>query len=149
MLEQWAIKWGVSRAALNDLQEQVGIFSAPITTGDTPEAVVQARVRLAASREGCILWRNNVGAYQSEKGFVRYGLANESHAMNQAIKSSDLIGIRPVLITPEMVGSTLGRFVAIECKRGGWKYTGTQREQAQLKFLHLIAAKGGEGKFAS
>ena len=59
---------------------------------------------------------------------VRFGLANESKAMNQQYKSADLIGIKPVTVTPEMVGMTLGLFVSVECKRTGWTYKGNAHE---------------------
>ena len=114
------------------------------------ESAVQVRVRLEASQKGCRLWRNNVGVLRDERGVpVRYGLANETKAMNQKIKSSDLIGIRPLVITQEMVGMTVGQFVAREIKAEGWKYTGTDREKAQLRFLELVLSLGGDAAFAN
>jgi hypothetical protein len=86
----------------------------------------------------------------TEEGkLVRYGLANDSKAVNEMIKSSDLIGIRPVLITPAHVGYTVGQFVAREVKAGAWMYRGTSHEQAQKRFLELVAGMGGDACFAN
>jgi hypothetical protein len=114
------------------------------------EAAVQNNVRLEAGRKGVRLFRNNVGAtYDKEGNFIRYGLANESSQMNKAIKSSDLIGIRPILVTPQMVGYRVGVFVAREVKRGDWRYAGDPAEQAQLNFIQLITSLGGDAAFAT
>ena len=114
------------------------------------EIDIQALIRLEASRRGCRLWRNNVGVAQYQDGRpVRFGLLNESKRMNEHIKSSDLIGIRPVLITPEHVGRTVGQFLAREVKRPRWTYRGTAREQAQLRFVELIRSFGGDACFAT
>lgn len=108
------------------------------------------RLRLAASRDGTRLWRNNNGASTLENGsYVRWGLANESAAMNARIKSSDLIGIRPLLVTTAMVGTTIGRFVSREMKAPGWRYAGTDRERAQKAWLDLINSLGGDAAFST
>jgi len=113
------------------------------------EAEVQKEVRYRSAQDGILLWRNNVGAATDQSGnFFRYGLANDTPQMAKNCKSSDLVGIRPVVITPDMVGQTIGQFVAIECKREGWKYSGSDRERAQLTFLRLVQAKGGCALFA-
>lgn len=143
MLDAWMKKWGIPHEAIKELLAE---FAPPsVNTKGKSEAVVQARVRLEQAKQGCILWRNNVGGFEG----VRYGLANESSQMNRILKSSDLIGIRRVTITPEMVGKTIGQFVAIECKKEGWKFSGTPHENSQLRFLLLVASYGGEGKFES
>ncbi len=112
------------------------------------EAQVLAQVRLDAGRQGITLYRNNVGmAYDSSGRAIRYGLLNESSRVNQIMKSSDLIGITPVIITQEMVGRTLGVFTAVEVKREGWGYKGTDREVAQKAFLDLVISMGGIGRF--
>ena len=99
---------------------------------------------------GGILWRNNVGATQDSNGnFFRYGLANDSAAINKKLKSADCIGIKPVLISPAMVGHTVGQFVSHEYKRVGWKFTGTEREKAQQAWADLINAMGGDAKIIS
>ena len=113
------------------------------------EATVQNLVRLEASRKGCRLWRNNVGAtYTRDGAFLRYGLANESSAVNKELKSADLIGIRPIVITKEMVGMTIGQFVSREIKASNWRYTGNERERAQLQWAELILSLGGDATFA-
>ena len=111
----------------------------------TTEQELQQAIRAEASRAGCVLWRNNVGA----AGAIRYGLANDSAAMNANIKSSDLIGIEPVIITPDMIGTVIGRFIAREVKRPGWHWTGTDRERAQLRYMQLVCRMGGNACFAT
>ena len=116
----------------------------------TNETTIQDQIRLEASQAGLRLWRNNVGACRDTKGrLIRYGLANDSAAVNRALKSSDLIGIRPVVVTQEHVGRIIGQFVAREVKRSGWEYHGTPREQAQLRFIELVRSLGGDACFAT
>jgi hypothetical protein len=114
------------------------------------ESAAQANVRLEASQKGARLWRNNLGATTDSRGnFFRYGLANDSAAVNKTMKSSDLIGILPIVILPEHVGHIFGQFLAREMKAPGWKYTGTEREVAQLNFINLINDLGGNAAFAT
>jgi len=80
---------------------------------------------------------------------VRFGLGNESSALNARFKSSDLIGWRPVLITPDMVGKIIAQFMARECKYEGWTYHGSEREKAQKAFIDLVVAEGGDACFAT
>lgn len=149
----WAVLHGVSPQALAELREILGIGELEYAGGEPgkrSEARVQEQCRLEASKGGGRLWRNNVGALKDENGVpVRYGLCNESKIMNQSLKSSDLIGIKPVLITPEMVGHTIGQFQAREVKREGWKYSGTGREAAQMRFGELVIRLGGDFAFYS
>lgn len=109
------------------------------------ESAVQAAARVRASQLGWRVWRNNVGAMQDAAGrVVRYGLANESAQMNDRIKSGDLIGIRPVLITADMVGQTIGQFVSIECKREDWyPVASDKRYAAQVKWAEHVRGWGG------
>lgn len=148
-INKWALRHGVPFAALQELREIMGtVQTDPAHQSGSSEAAIQKRVQLAATRSGARLWRNNVGALKDERGVpVRYGLANDSAALNKVIKSSDLIGIKPVTITPDMVGSTIGQFVAREVKAGGWQYSGNSHELAQLKFIELVTALGGDARF--
>mgnify|MGYP003365122435 FL=1 len=146
-LLEWQRKHGITAEALADLVTMVGLDVEP-SEDATGEHKVQDDARLLASKKGWRLFRNNVGVLKDERGVpVRYGIANDSPAMNKRIKSSDLIGIRPVVITPDMVGSTIGQFVAREVKKAGWKYKGTEHEQAQLAFGTLVIGLGGDFKF--
>lgn len=149
MLDDWAHRWGVTPEALLDLRAQL----TPKTPSPSPgnkEVDVISNVRLTASEAGYTLFRNNVGAcYDKTNRFIRYGLANDSAQLNESLKSSDLIGIRPVIIDPTHLGRTIGQFVALECKRPNWKFKGTKRERAQEKFLALIASNGGYARFST
>jgi len=150
-IHTWAIKWGVPLQAINELMDTlgVGLKDLPYQDGRS-EAAVASRVRLEAAQKGLHLWRNNVGACMDDRGnFIRYGLANDSKRLNEVLKSSDLIGIRKVLITPDLVGQYMGQFVARETKPEGWTYSGTDHEVAQLRFLELVALYGGDAAFAT
>ena len=152
-LTAWAIRHHVSLEALVELRYVLGhpVEYAPSeVAAPRSEAAVSNDVRLEASGLGIKLWRNNVGAGKLEDGsFVRWGLCNDSAALNKICKSADLIGIRPVEITQAHVGHTIGQFVSRECKRAGWKYTGSHREIAQLRWAETINSMGGDAKFAT
>lgn len=153
-LYTWANKWGVSIEAVRDLQALMGTYTPPLPP-DAPgagksEAWVQSLVRLEANRKNTHLFRNNVGALKDSTGrVVRYGLANDSAAMNEVIKSGDLIGLRPVVITPAHVGYKIGQFVSREVKKPGWQYTGADREPAQLAWANLVNSCGGDAAFCT
>lgn len=152
-MEKWAADWNIPQAALADLCERLGAASEPefkYAKDATTEAGVQQRERLLASQTGGRLWRNNTGVLKNEAGIpIRFGLCNDSPKVNQQMKSSDLIGIMPILITKAMVGNYVGQFVAREVKAPGWTYKDTDRERAQLKFITLINTLGGDGRFVS
>lgn len=98
------------------------------------EQAVQSSIQLAATRAGCRLWRNNVGALMDERGrLVRYGLCPGS---------SDLVGLVPVRVTPEMVGQTIAVFAAVEVKDRG------QPTEQQQAFINLVRAMGGRAGVA-
>lgn len=122
-----------------------------MTSKKLSEAAVQNKVRLGFTQEtGGILWRNNVGACKDEHGnFFRYGLANDTKTLNETLKSADLVGIKPVTITPDMVGQTIGVFVSREAKAEDWSYRGTKRERAQKNWMDLINAYGGDAAFST
>ena len=87
------------------------------------EAGNQSAIRAHYDEQGWRLNRNNVGVLLDKTGRpVRYGLANDSEQLNRVYKSGDLIGWRPVLITPDMVGDVIAQFVSIEVKKHGWRF---------------------------
>ena len=112
------------------------------------ETDVTAEERLRAARRGAWALRNNSGAFKDETGrLVRYGLGNDSKRINGVFKSADLIVCEPVIITEDMIGQVIGQFLGLECKKAGWKYTGTDREVAQKRFLDKLWELGGRGYF--
>jgi hypothetical protein len=147
-MHEWAQRWGVHPAALDDLCRSVIYPHAPDPAQDetnASEARVQSEIRLEAANAGVYLFRNNVGAGKMASGnFVRYGLGNDSPALNEVLKSADLIGIRRRLITPLDVGCYIGQFVSREIKRTDWRFSGTKEEQAQARWATLINQQGGD-----
>lgn len=116
----------------------------------TSEAAVQQHIRTQIALTGVELWRQNVGACTDANGrVIRYGILNDSKQLNQRFKSSDLVGIRPILVTADMVGQVVGVFAAIECKASNWTYRpNDEHTQAQQRFIDLVRAAGGFAGFA-
>ncbi len=145
-LIEWTQKYPDAAAALAEMDH------TPVSSGAVGgEAAVLARVRLEESKAGGRLWRNNVGAVlDTTRGrMTRYGLANDSGPLNARIKSADLIGIRPRVIVPPDVGTTIGQFLSVECKAPNWTYRGTDREQAQMRWAALVISLGGIAEIRS
>lgn len=135
------------------------------------EAEVQAEIRLDAGALGILLWRNNRGAFTDQTGrVVRVGLGNDSPAIDKRIKSSDLIGIAqmrgPKRVIVMDANTSLGQFLAVECKEEGWKFPAAwrgrkpddfhadelsddkRRTLAQWRFLCIVHRAGGLAGFA-
>ena len=94
------------------------------------EHEIQQRIRLACGRGPVRLWRNNSGALVDQQGrLVRFGLAKGS---------SDLIGLRSLEITPDLVGQRIAQFVALEIKTARGVVSPEQRA-----FLALVEQLGG------
>lgn len=149
-LRQWARRHHVGEDAMAELSGMLGAIATPGSSADGSEARVQSQVRLAAPAAGMRLFRNNVGVLKNEAGTpVRYGLANDSPALNQRLKSSDLIGWRRLVVQPEMVGGIVAQFVSLETKHESWSYRGDDREEAQQRWLALVSADGGYAKFVT
>jgi len=148
MLSEWAEKWGVSAEAMRDLISTLAPVERAARNGS--EAKVLVGVQMSAAAAGWKLWRNNVGACRADDGrLIRYGLCNDSKRINDRFKSSDLIGIRPVVITTEHVGTTIGQFAAVETKREDWRPGKDKREGAQATFMALVQDLGGCAGFST
>lgn len=149
---EWAIKWNVPAAALEELR---ALYVPSTFDGGSSEASTQARLRVDAPKLGAALWRNNNGACMAAKDdgeqsrMIRYGLGNDSKKLNDVWKSSDLIGITPVVVRPELVGKTVGVFTAVEVKHPGWTRPENDRDRAQEAFLVSVCQLGGLGMFVT
>ena len=94
------------------------------------EASTQQEIRLKLSRGPVRLFRNNTGTLLDRNGRpVQFGLCRGS---------SDLIGLRSVTVTPEMVGQRLAVFSAIEVKAPRGRLTAEQEA-----FLAMVLEMGG------
>lgn len=115
------------------------------------ESRVQSELRLYAAKTNNKLFRNNSGALPDQTGrIIRYGLGNDSKALNETYKSSDLIGLTRVLIEPHHVGRIFGVFTASEVKGSDFKgVPRNDRERAQYNFIQDIIRHGGIAGFCS
>ncbi len=106
------------------------------------ETYIQNAIRLATAGVS-LLFRANVGAGWFGSLVRQVGntitLAN-ARRISTGLPAgfSDLFGITPVVITPEMVGRTVGVFTAIEVKTGKGRVS-----KEQDRFLQVIRDKGG------
>lgn len=91
---------------------------------DRSEANIQNEILIALSEAGCIVWRQNTGAYKDKTGrVIRYGLC---------VGSSDIIGITPS-----------GKFLAVEVKSAKGRTS-----KAQDNFLATVRRSGGRAGVA-
>jgi len=99
------------------------------------------------------IFRNNVGSAfigaskkftQSQTVNVKSGDVLIQNARyfdaGLCVGSSDLIGLKAVKITPEMVGTELAVFVAIEVKLPNGKV-----QDNQINFIEMVKKLGGKG----
>jgi len=87
---------------------------------------------------------------------IRFGLGNDGSKASKMLKFGDLIGITPLIITPEMVGQTIGVFTNLEVKPDGDMQKtlsaackqGT-REHYQWKTCEMVKRLGGFAGFVT
>lgn len=97
--------------------------------GTESESLILAKILRDVSGGAVRLFRNQVGKYQVNDRWISYGLHPGS---------SDIIGTKSVVITPDMVGKTVCLFVAIEVK----KHDGVVKPHQQ-RFIDFISKSGG------
>lgn len=115
-------------------------------------SVVTAKVEIEVSRRGWRVFRNNVGRAWHGNVTEEYMMSTKNGSKKVielydaymisyglGVGSSDRVGWRPVVITPEMVGQTIAQFVALECKSA--RYTRVPEEQ--WNFLQQVHRAGG------
>lgn len=96
------------------------------------ETTLQQHIRLAVGQRSDVrLFRNNTGTLPDPRTGrpIQFGLARGS---------ADLIGIKQVTITPDMVGQTIGVFTSIEVKTPTGRVTPQQRN-----WLTMVRKLGG------
>ena len=96
------------------------------------ETTIQQQIRLAlGTRPDLRLFRNNTGTLPDPRTGrpVQFGLARGS---------ADLIGLRTVTITPDMVGQQVAVFTSIEVKTPKGRPTAEQQN-----WLHMVRRAGG------
>lgn len=88
--------------------------------GQSSEKDIQNEIRIATSKMGMRVFRNSTGVAFREKSGEH--LCEKCRKKTRVVKfglcvgSSDLIGWMPVVITEELVGKTVGVFIALEVK---------------------------------
>ena len=106
----------------------------------TTEKDIEKRIIISVQSAGSTVFKNNVGSAEKtdpntgKKYWVRFGLCEGS---------SDLIGITPVSITPDMVGEKIGVFTAIEVKKDVTKSYNKHRMETQQRFIDFVNNNGG------
>lgn len=107
------------------------------------ETKIQNAILLALSENGCTVWRVETSGAWLGKVIHRDGdtvtLANARMMQTGLCKGgSDIIGITPVTITPDMVGETIGVFTAQEVKTEKGRPT-----KEQMRFIEAVRNAGG------
>lgn len=115
------------------------------------ERDIMRLIWVALSKNGVTLFRNNVAlawvgrliSRDARTGRVVLDASRPLHA-GLCDGSSDLVGFKSVIITPEMVGRKIAVFVAVETKAKRGRVSGTQEN-----FLSVVKTAGGIGIVAN
>lgn len=121
----------------------------------TSENNIMRGILLRGSRGSARLFRNNRGQFYTmdgvrrlvsliQQGQIKEALDHARRSMRvvraglEAPGSSDIIGWKTIVITPEMVGQSVAVFVAIECKTLKGRTAPEQRN-----FIDVVRSAGG------
>lgn len=105
------------------------------------EQGIQASILKAISVYGARGFRINSGKFWGGKVLSHQGnkllLENPTHIEGAAAGTSDLFAIKTVVVTPEMIGQTLGIFCCLEVKQPG-----ENPRENQINFLKMMRQRG-------
>lgn len=114
------------------------------------EGRLMAEIMIDASKKGWRLFRNSVGlAWQGKPNgeiVTRTGISiilagARRVRFGLAVGSGDLIGWRPVVITDDMVGTTIAQFASVEVKTSGY----ARATKEQKNWMDQVNNAGGYG----
>lgn len=155
ILNDWANRHAVTPAAMAELYLLMGFTpEVPELCQGKDESYVQSFLRLAGPPLGFNLARNNRGALPNERGVpIRFGLWNDTAALDKVCKSGDLVGYQSGWFrdyeTAEPVKVAV--FTMVECKHAGWPgfNPNDKREAAQQRCLSMVLSAGGIAAFST
>lgn len=88
------------------------------------ETNIMNKYLLHFSGAGAMVWRNNTGKFRSMTDPQRIVSVGQ-------VGSADIIGVKPVTITADMVGKVIGQAIAIEVKTPTGKQSQDQKNWQQ------------------
>lgn len=96
------------------------------------ESIIQAEIMLAMSEDGLLVKRQHSGVFRA---------LYEDRVINMVMPGlADIGAIKPVLITPEMIGQTIGVAVEVEVKTF---MKGSKQAKDQKKYEIAVKSRGG------
>ena len=105
------------------------------------ESTIQNQIMIELSKHGNYVLRVNSGTFWGGEIISHSGdmllLKHPTRVMGAPAGTSDVIGCRTVVITPEMVGKTFAQFCALEIKRPG-----EAPKKHQERYLALMRSRG-------
>lgn len=89
------------------------------------ESDIQKQILIELSKQGTVAFRINAGSFWAGEILSNKDnmllMKNPRKVQGAPEGTSDIIGVTSVMVTPQMVGSRVGVFTAIEVKKPGQK----------------------------
>lgn len=105
------------------------------------EQSIQNEILIAMGQAGAYGLRVNSGQFWGGEVLSHDGkmllLKNPTKILGAPAGTSDIIGCKSVLITPQMIGKTIGQFICLEVKKPGEK-----AKKHQENFLAVMKSRG-------